>query len=107
MLELFHNDMSTCSQKVRLALAEKGLDWTDHHLNLRAADQQKLDYLALNPNGVVPTIRDYGTVVIESTVINEYLDDACPAPLLRPEDASARSRMRLWTKQDSPRRPAY
>ena len=99
MLELFHNDMSTCSQKVRLALAEKGPDWTDHHLNLRAADQRKLDYLALNPNGVVPTIRDYGTVVIESTVINEYLDDAYPAPPLRPEDASARSRMRLWTTQ--------
>ena len=95
MLELFHNDMSTCSRKVRLALTEKGLDWTDHHRNLSAADQQKLDYLPLNSNGVVPTIRDYGTVVIESTVINEYLDDAYPAPLLRPEDASARSRMRL------------
>ena len=58
MLELFHNDMSTCSQKVRMALAEKGLEWTSHHLNLRAADQQKPDYLALNPNGVVPTITD-------------------------------------------------
>ena len=109
MLELFHNDMSTCSQKVRLALAEKGLDWTDHHLNLRAADQQKLDYLALNPNGVVPTIRDYGTVVIESTVINEYLDDAYPAPPLRPEDASARSRDcgPNRSMKDSTRRPAY
>ena len=99
MLELFHNDMSTCSQKVRLALAEKGLDWTSHHLNLRAADQQKPDYLALNPNGVVPTLRDNGTIVIESTVINEYLDDAFPDPSLRPTDAAARARMRLWTKQ--------
>jgi glutathione S-transferase len=99
MLELFHNDMSTCSQKVRMAIAEKGLDWTGHHLNLRAADQQKPDYLALNPNGVVPTIRDNGTIVIESTVINEYLDDAYPEPPLRPKDAAARARMRLWTKQ--------
>ncbi len=99
MLELFHNDMSTCSQKVRLALAEKGLDWTGHHLNLRAADQQKPDYLALNPNGVVPTLRHNGTIVVESTVINEYLDDAYPAPTLRPAEAMGRARMRQWTKQ--------
>ena len=99
MLELFHNDMSTCSQKVRMALAEKGLDWTGHHLNLRAADQQKPEYLALNPNGVVPTIRDDGTVIIESTVINEYIDDAFPGSPLRPSDPAARARMRLWTKQ--------
>ena len=99
MLELFHNDMSTCSQKVRLTLAEKVLDWTNHHLNLRAGDQQKPDYMALNPNGVVPTLRDNGTVIIESTVINEYLDDAYPEPALRPGDPAARARMRLWTKQ--------
>ncbi|MBT5050404.1 MAG: glutathione S-transferase family protein [Rhodospirillaceae bacterium] len=99
MLELFHNDMSTCSQKVRMALAEKGLEWTSHHLNLRAADQQQPDYLALNPNGVVPTLRDEGTVVIESTIINEYIDDAFPDPALRPVEAAARARMRLWTKQ--------
>ena len=99
MLELYHNDMSTCSQKVRMALAEKELDWTGHHLNLRAADQQQPEYLALNPNGVVPTIRDNGTVVIESTIINEYIDDAFPEPPLRPSDAAGRAQMRLWTKQ--------
>lgn len=99
MIELFHNDMSTCSQKVRMALAEKGLEWTSHHLNLRAADQQKPEYLALNPNGVVPTLRHDGAVVIESTVINEYIDDAFPGPALRPADAPDRARMRLWTKQ--------
>ena len=99
MLELFHNDMSTCSQKVRMTLAEKGLDWTSRHLNLRAAEQQSPDYLALNPKGVVPTIRDNGAVVIESTVINEYLDDAYPDPPLRPTNAGDRTRMRLWTKR--------
>jgi glutathione S-transferase len=99
MLELFHNDMSTCSQKVRFALAEKGLEWTSHELNLRRADQQKPEYLALNPDGVVPTLRDDGAVIVESTVINEYLDDAYPDPPLKPKDAAARARMRLWTKQ--------
>ena len=99
MLELHHNDMSTCSQKVRLALAEAGLDWTSHHLNLRAGDQHTPDYLALNPNGVVPTLVHDGRPVIESTVINEYIADAFAGAALRPADGYAQARMRLWTKQ--------
>jgi glutathione S-transferase len=99
MIELYHNDMSTCSQKVRFALAEKGLEWTNRYLNLRGRDHQKAEYLKLNPNAVVPTLVDNGAVIIESTIINEYLDDAYPEPRLRPADARARARMRLWTKQ--------
>ncbi|MET0502215.1 MAG: glutathione S-transferase family protein [Candidatus Binatia bacterium] len=99
MIELYHNDMSVCAQKVRFALAEKKLKWEGHHLNLRAGDQQKPEYLNLNPNAVVPTLVDNGTVVIESTVICEYVDDAYPEPRLRPNDAADRARMRLWTKQ--------
>jgi glutathione S-transferase len=99
MIELYHNDMSVCAQKVRFALAEKKLKWEGHHLNLRAADQQRPEYLKLNPNAIVPTLVDDGTVIIESTVICEYLDDAYPEPPLRPKDALGRARMRLWTKQ--------
>ena len=99
MIELYHNDMSVCAQKVRFALAEKKLKWTGHHLNLRAGDQQKPEYLKLNPNAVVPTLVDNGAVIIESTMINEYLDDAYAEISLRPADAVSRARMRLWTKQ--------
>jgi glutathione S-transferase len=99
MIELYHNDMSVCAQKVRFALGEKALDWKSHHLNLRAGDQQKPEYLRLNPNAVVPTLVDNGRVIIESTVINEYIDDAYPQPRLRPADTGERARMRLWTKQ--------
>src|SRR4051812_6777343 len=56
MLELYHNDMSVCAAKVRLTLAEKGVPYTGHHLNLRAGDQREPGYLALNPKGVVPTL---------------------------------------------------
>ena len=45
MIELYHNDMSVCAQKARFALAEKKLKWEGHHLNLRAADQQKPEYM--------------------------------------------------------------
>jgi glutathione S-transferase len=99
MIELYHNDMSVCAQKVRFALAEKKLSWESHHMNLRAGEQQKPEYLKLNPNAVVPTLVDNGTVIIESTVINEYLDDAYPEPRLKPTDGVGRARMRLWTKQ--------
>jgi glutathione S-transferase len=99
MIELYHNDMSVCAQKVRFTLGEKTLEWKSHHLNLRAGDQQKAEYLKLNPNAVVPTLVDNGRVIIESTVINEYLDDAYAEPGLRPVDAGERARMRLWTKQ--------
>jgi len=99
MIELYHNDMSVCAQKVRFVLGEKELKWESHHLNLRAGDQQKPSYIKLNPHAVVPTLVDDGNVIIESTVINEYLDDAYPEPSLRPTDAVARARVRLWTKQ--------
>ena len=99
MIELYHNDMSVCAQKVRFALGEKTLEWKSHHLNLRGGDQQKPEYVRLNPSAVVPTLVDDGRVIIESTVINEYIDDAYPEPRLRPADAGARARMRLWTKQ--------
>jgi Glutathione S-transferase, N-terminal domain len=99
MLEVDHNDMSTCAQKVRFALAEKGVRWQSRHLDLRARDHQTSEYLRLNPNAVVPTIAHDGTVIIESTIINEYIDDAFPGPALRPPDSIGRARMRLWTKQ--------
>ena len=91
--------MSTCAQKVRLTLDHKRLEWTGHHLDLRAGDQHRPEYLRLNPKGVVPTLVHDAAPVIESTVINEYLDDVFPDDALRPIDGRARARMRLWTKR--------
>lgn len=51
-----------------------------------------------NPAGLVPVLVDGGQVLIESRIINEYLEDAYPQPRLCPEGAYARARMRLWTK---------
>jgi glutathione S-transferase len=96
-MELYHNNMSVCAQKVRLVLREKGLRPVEHHLNLRAGDATRPEYLKLNPNGVIPTLIDGGMPIIESTVICEYLDDAYPDPPLRPGDPAQRAVMRLWT----------
>ncbi len=99
MLTLYHNNMSSCSQKVRLALAEKDLDWEGRHLDLRAGDTQTAEYLKLNPKGVVPTLDHDGRIVRESNVILEYLEDAFPDPSLRPADAHDKADMRLWMKR--------
>lgn len=99
MLALYHNSMSSCSQKVRLSLAEKGLDWESRHLDLRAGDTQTAEYLKLNPRGVVPTLDHDGMIIRESNVILEYLEDAFPDPSLRPRDAFGKAEMRLWTKR--------
>ncbi len=99
MLALYHNDMSSCAQKVRLCLAEKGLEWESRHLNLRAGEHQQDWYIKLNPRAVVPTLIDGDIAVPESNVINEYLDERFPDPPLKPADPFGRARMRLWTKQ--------
>ena len=75
MLELYNAPQSTCSQKVRLTLAEKGLEFVEHKLKLFRNDQLKPEYLKLNPNGVVPTLVDGGVQIIDSSVIMEYLDE--------------------------------
>jgi glutathione S-transferase len=99
MLALYHNDMSSCAQKVRLCLAEKALPWESRHLNLRAGEHQQDWYIKLNPRAVVPTLIDGDTVVPESNVINEYLEDRFPEKPLLPADPFGRARVRLWTKQ--------
>jgi glutathione S-transferase len=99
MLELYHGGTSVCSVKVRLALAEKGLDWESRFLSLTRREHQTEAFRAINPNLKVPALVHDGVPVVESTVINEYLDDRFPETPLRPTDCHARARMRLWTKQ--------
>lgn len=94
-LTLYHSVESTCAQKVRLVLAEKGLHWHERRLNLRRGDQFDPQYLRLNPRAVVPTLVHGAQVLRESTIINEYLDDAFPEPPLRPAAAAERAGMRL------------
>lgn len=107
MLELYHAPISTCSQKVRMALCEKGLEWKDNLVNLTNGEQFAPEYLKLNPNAVVPTLVDDDAVLIESTLINEYVDDRYADNPLKPEAASERHAMRLFTKQaDDQAQPA-
>ncbi len=101
-LHLFHYGLSNCSQKVRLVLAEKGVEWTSHWVDLGRGEHRTDAYRAVHPNGVVPALVDDGTIVIESSDIMEHLDERFPDPPLRPYAARELEQMRQWVaRQDS------
>lgn len=98
MIDLYHFRNSVCSQKVRMTLFEKDLEWRSHEVNLFANEQYDPEYLKLNPKGYVPTLVSDGKAIRESTLICEFLDDAFPSPPLSPDDPTERAQMRLWGK---------
>src|ERR1700747_1175400 len=98
MLELYSAPQSTCSQKVRLTLAEKNLNFVEHRMRLFQNDQLKPEYLKLNPNGVVPTLVDDGAPIIDSSVIMKSLDEVYPQIALSPAEPKHGSHMRAWLR---------
>src|SRR5215207_5058189 len=91
---LYNAPQSTCSQRVRFVLNAKRLPFKEEKLDLLAGDQLKTDYLKLNPNGVVPTLDHDGNIVIDSSVIIEYLDEVSPQQSFTPKSPVERARMR-------------
>ncbi|HEY4340891.1 MAG TPA: glutathione S-transferase family protein [Steroidobacteraceae bacterium] len=98
MLELYHHESSACAAKTRFALEEKGIVWTGHIVDILRGEQFKPDFLAINPKAVVPVLVHDGSVIPESTVICEYLEETFPQHLIFPMDPKARAQVRLWTK---------
>jgi glutathione S-transferase len=98
MLELYHAGLSQASVKVRTTLKEKGLAYTSRYLRVPEGEHLSADYLAINPDGQVPALVHDGAVITETSVINEYLDDAFPDPPLRPASPIERARMRRWSQ---------
>jgi glutathione S-transferase len=96
MIELYHSPVSTCSQKVRMALWEKALPWQERVISFQKNDHLSDWYLAINENGVVPSLVHDGRTVIDSSVINEYLDDVFPEKPLRPREPLQLAKMREW-----------
>jgi glutathione S-transferase len=92
---LYNAPQSTCSQRVRFVLNAKKLRFAEIKLDLLAGDQLKPDYLKLNPNGVVPTLDHDGAIIVDSSVIIEYLDEVAPEPeCFTPRAPAERAAMR-------------
>jgi glutathione S-transferase len=98
-LVLYNAPQSTCSQRVRFVLHEKGLEFAEQKLDLFSGDQLRPEYLKINPNGVVPSLTDGSSVILDSAVIIEYLDEVFPEPTaLVPGDPVKRAAMRSFMR---------
>jgi glutathione S-transferase len=91
MLKLCGFRISNYHNKVRLALLEKGVP---HEEDSNCRPSQKDDWVARSPMGKVPILEVDGTILSESEVICEYLEDAFPQKPLLPRDPLARARVR-------------
>ena len=96
--KLYHHGSSVCAAKVRFAMDEKGLPWEGVYIDILKGEQFDPEYLKLNAKGVVPTLVHDNTVIPDSTVIIEYLDQISPENSVHPTDPWERAQARYWTK---------
>jgi maleylacetoacetate isomerase len=87
---------SLASYRVRVALAMKGMQAEEISVDLLKGKQNEGDYLAVNPQGVVPALvlDEGGTPLFQSLAILEYLEEVRPQPALLPKDPRGRARVR-------------
>ena len=103
-LVLYHAWNSSASRKVRLCLAEKNLAWQGRVIDINKFQHHTAWYKRINPSGIVPALlvnglpEQGGHALIESNLINEYLDEAFPAPPLMPDAPLDRHEVRRWSK---------
>ncbi len=83
-LHVFHAPVSSCSQKLRIFLNFKGLEWESHPLDLLANENLSEFFLGINPRGLVPVLIDNGDVHIESNDILMHIERTRPEPPLMP-----------------------
>jgi maleylacetoacetate isomerase len=94
-MKLYDYFRSSAAYRVRIALGLKGLAPERAFVHLRRGAQREDEYLALNPQGLVPSlVTDDGAVLTQSLAIVEWLDETHPQPPLLPADAAGRARVR-------------
>src|ERR1700744_2008037 len=90
---------SSAAYRVRIALNLKGLSAEHLTYHLRRGEQRAPDYLAINPQGLVPTLQgDGGAILTQSLAIIEWLDETHPAPPLLPDDPMRRALVRAFAQ---------
>jgi maleylpyruvate isomerase len=94
MLKLYDYWRSGTSHRLRIALALKGLEYTQESVDLLAGGQRAPEHVTRNPQGFVPVLDTGEALLTQSPAIVEWLDEAHPAPPLLPRDAVARAKVR-------------
>ncbi len=95
MIKLYEFPLSPFSRKVKMVLHEKNVPFESVFVDLFKGETKTEAYLKLNPFGRVPVLVDGATVLFESTVINEYLEEKFPNPALLPKEPVKRAKARM------------
>jgi glutathione S-transferase len=95
MIKLYDFKSSPNCQRVKVVLAEKNLPYEIVPVDLTKKEQKTPEYLKMNPYGKVPVLTDDSTVLYESLVINEYLEEKYPNPPLLPKDPAKKAKGRI------------
>ena len=95
MIKLYDFKSSPNCQRVKVVLAEKNLPYEIVPIDLRKQEQKTAEYLKMNPYGKVPVLTDDATVLYESCIINEYLEEKYPNPPLLPKDPGKKAKARI------------
>ena len=93
-MRLYTYFRSSASFRVRIALNLKRIGYEPAFVHLPKGEHRKPEYLALDPQGLVPALVDAGQVLSQSLAIIEYLEEKHPEPPLLPKDAIGRARVR-------------
>jgi maleylacetoacetate isomerase len=93
-MRLYDYWRSSAAYRVRIALNVKGLAYQPVPVDLRAGAQRAPEFLALNPQGLVPVLEDGGVVLTQSLPILNYLEERYPEPPLLPTDLPGRAKSR-------------
>jgi glutathione S-transferase len=97
-IEIWHWEPVGACAAALICLHEKGIPFTGHYVDVLAFGQFRPDFIALNPAAQVPVLLHEGEAITESTLLNEYLDEAFPSPRLAPEDAKGWYDTLSWGK---------
>lgn len=91
-LSLYFTKRSTFSQRTRVVLLEKGVDFTPIEVDL---ENKSAEFLEVSRYGKVPAIRHNNHNIYESAIINEYLEEVFPEPPLLPQDPAEKAIARI------------
>ncbi len=98
-LKYYHAEPAANSLKSMLILFEKELEFESVYVDLHKFEQHSDWFIKINPEGQVPVLEHDGVLITQTSVINEYLEDAFPdGPSMRPADPVGKARMRYWNK---------